>query len=223
MAVLRLKFPRGRELTGSLLFGLFNFGGAFALACYGLVEVHAGLGQILLAVVPLATLMLAVVEGQEKLRMEAVVGTVLALVGIALVSGAPLGQSVPLTSLLALVGSAACFAQAAVLVRRFPPVHPVTMNAVGMATGAAVLLAASLVADGRISDFVPFKLPDRSETWLALLYVVVVGSILVFCSTSSSSRAGAPPVVGGLLAVAGVYIGALRPAAMSALRAQSDR
>ena len=49
MVVLRLAFPRGRALLGSLLYGLFNIGAAFGLIYYGLVRVHAGLGQILLA------------------------------------------------------------------------------------------------------------------------------------------------------------------------------
>ncbi len=78
-----LKLPRGRALTGALLFGLLNFGGAFALAYYALVELHAGFAQILLAVVPLATLLLAVLWRQERLRVAAFAGTVLALVGIA--------------------------------------------------------------------------------------------------------------------------------------------
>src|SRR2546423_11932008 len=44
MAALRQPPPRGRALTGALLYGVFNFAGAFALAYYGLVRVHAGLG-----------------------------------------------------------------------------------------------------------------------------------------------------------------------------------
>jgi hypothetical protein len=66
-------------------------------------------------------------------------------------------------SVLAVVGGAICFAQALVLVRRFPPVHPVTMNAIGMTTGAARLLTAALVADE------PIVLPCR-ETWAAMAY-----------------------------------------------------
>ena len=77
MVVLRLAFPRGRALLGSLLYGLLNFAGSFGLIYYGLVQVHAGLGQILLALVPLATLLLAVLWRQERLRVAAVVGTLL--------------------------------------------------------------------------------------------------------------------------------------------------
>jgi drug/metabolite transporter (DMT)-like permease len=174
MVLLRLAFPRGRALIGSLLYGLFNFAGSFGLTYYGLVQVHAGLGQILLALVPLATLLLAVLWRQEGLAAAAVIGTLLALAGVAVISYSPLQQKVPLLSVLAVIGGAICFAQALVLVRRFPPVHPVTVNAIGMTTGAAVLLTAALVSDE------PIVLPRRPETWAAMAYLVVIGSVVVF-------------------------------------------
>ncbi|HEX3199998.1 MAG TPA: EamA family transporter [Propionibacteriaceae bacterium] len=234
MVLLRLAFPRGRALIGSLLYGLFNFAGSFGLTYYGLVQVHAGLGQILLALVPLATLLLAVLWRQEGLAAAAVIGTLLALAGVAVISYSPLQQNVPLLSVLAVIGGAICFAQALVLVRRFPPMHPVTMNAIGMTTGAAVLLTAGLVSDE------PIVLPRRPETWAAMAYLVVIGSVVVFLLYLivlrywTASRAsygfviipfvtivlsawldnepvGVGLVLGGLLVLAGVYVGALRP------------
>ena len=65
MALLRLPMPHGRALTGALVYGLF-IGVAFALAYYALVRVHAGLAQTILALVPLATLLLAVAQRQEE-------------------------------------------------------------------------------------------------------------------------------------------------------------
>jgi drug/metabolite transporter (DMT)-like permease len=149
---------------------------------------------------------------------------------------------------LAVVGGAICFAQAMVLVRRFPPVHPVTMNAIGMTTGAALLLAAALVADE------PIVLPRRPETWAAMAYLVVIGSVVVFLLYLvvlrywAASRAsygfviipfvtlllsawldnepvGLGLVAGGLLIVGGVYVGALRPgqAAPATANAKTDR
>jgi drug/metabolite transporter (DMT)-like permease len=235
MVVLRLTFPGGRGLVGSLLCGLLNISAGFGLVYYGLVQVKAGLGQILLALVPLATLLLAVLWQQERLGAAAVMGTLLALAGVAVVSRSPLQQDVPLLSVLAVVGGAVCFAQALVLVRRFPRVHPVTMNAVGMAAGAAVLMAASLIAGE------PIVLPHRPETWAAMAYLVVIGSVVVFLLYLvvlrywTASRAsygfviipfvtlvlsawldnepvGISLVLGGLSILAGVYVGALRPA-----------
>jgi drug/metabolite transporter (DMT)-like permease len=233
MAVLRLAPPQGRALTGAVLYGALNFGAAFALAYYGFVEVHAGLGQTLLAVVPLATLLLAVLQRQERLRVSGIVGSLLALGGIAVLSQAPLREAVPLLSILALLASALCFAQAAIVVRRFPSVHPVTMNAVAMGS-AAVLLVAGSVLVGE-----PIELPERAETWAAIAYLVVVGSVLVFslyvlvlrywsASRTSYTFVLVPVVtvalsawlddepvrlglvIGGALVLIGVYVGALR-------------
>jgi drug/metabolite transporter (DMT)-like permease len=235
MAALRLELPRGSALVGALLYGALAIGGAFALAYYGLVRVHAGLGQTVLALVPLATLILAVLQRQERLHARAVLGALLALVGIGVLSQAPVKEGVPFRSLLALVGSALCFAQAAVVVRRFPRVHPVTMNAVGMATGAALLAIAAVLAGEALA------LPEASETWLAIGYLVPIGSVVVFVLYLvvlrywTASRAayefvlipvvtvvlsawlddepiGLGLVAGGLFVVTGVYIGALRPA-----------
>ena len=233
-AALRLAVPRGRALAGAILYGGLIFGGAFALAYYSLVRVHAGLGQVLLALVPLVTLLLAVLERQERLRRAALVGAAVALLGVVVMSREPLREDVPLLSLLAAIGASLCFAQAAIVVRRFPPVHPVAMNAVGMATGAVLLLAGSLVARERL------ELPRRGETWAALGYLVLVGSVLVFVlylvvlrywsASRTAYEFALIPVVtvalsawlddepvtgglvlGGLLVLAGVYVGALRP------------
>jgi drug/metabolite transporter (DMT)-like permease len=234
MIGLRLALPRGRALLGSLLFGFFQVAGAFGLYHYALVQMHAGLGQTVLALVPLATLLLAVAQHQERLRRTAVVGTLLALIGVGLISRDPLRESVPLLSLLAVLGSVLCFAEALVLVRRFPPVHPVAMNAVGMVAGAMILVIASVVAGE------PLVLPQRLATWLALGYVAAIGSVVVFLlyvyvvQHWTASRASyvmvlipfvavtlsawldqepitGSLVLGGLLILAGVYVGALRP------------
>lgn len=233
MLALRLAPPTGKALTGAVLYGALNFAAAFALVYYGFVEVHAGLGQTLLAVVPLVTLLLAVLERQERFRAEGVLGAVIALIGIAVLSRAPLRESVPLGSLLAILAGALCFGQAAIVVRRFPPVHPVTMNAVGMGAAALLLVACSILLGETI------EIPDNGETWAALAYLVVIGSVVVFslyivvlrywtASRTSYTFVLVPVVtvalsawlddepvrlgllLGGCLVLIGVYVGALR-------------
>jgi len=61
-----------------------------------------------LALVPLATLLLAVLQRQERFRVGALGGALVALAGIAVMSREPLRGSVPVLSLLAAVGSALC-------------------------------------------------------------------------------------------------------------------
>ncbi len=232
-AALRLSIPRGRALAGATVYGALNFGGAFALAYYALVHLHAGFGQLVLAIVPLVTLLLAVVERQERFRAAALAGALVALAGIVVMSVEPLRADVPLLALLAALGSAVCFAQAAIVVRHFPPVHPVTLNALGMAVAALLLVGGAAAAGESI------ELPDRGATWAAIAYLVVVGSAVVFVLYLvvlrywAASRAaytfvvipvvtlalsawlddepvGAELAVGGAMVLAGVYVGALR-------------
>lgn len=240
MAALRVGWPRGRALAGAVVFGLLQFAVTYALAYYALVELHAGFGQILLALVPLMTLLLATAQRQERFRLAALAGAVLALVGIAIMSRAPLEGSLPLLSVLAALASALCFAQAAVLVRWLPPVHPVAMNAVGMTAGAVALVFAAVVAGESL------ELPDRSATWAAVLYIATIGSVAVFllylfvlrrwvASRASYSfvlipivtivlsawlddePVGVGLVLGGGLVLVGVYVGALRRPAHGAV------
>jgi drug/metabolite transporter (DMT)-like permease len=188
------------------------------------------------------TLLLAVVQRQEKLHLWAVVGTLLSVAGIAIVSGASTGETIPLPSLLALVGAAFCFAEAAVLVRQFPPVHPVVMNGVGAVSGAVFLFAGSFIAG---EDLI---LPRKAETWVAIGYLAAIGSVVVFVlyvivirewnaprasytfvvvpivtvvlsAWLDGEKIGLELVAGGLLVLAGVYVGALRPAHMAAAAA----
>jgi drug/metabolite transporter (DMT)-like permease len=233
MAVLRLPFPRGRALLGAVLYGIFNFGLAFACLFYALVELGAGFLQILLAVIPLTALLLAVAQRQERLRLSAVLGAVLAFAGVLLMSQVALDDSISLTSILVAMGAAFCLAEGAVLVRIFPPAHPVSLNAVGMTVGAVILFLGSLLAGDS------FTIPTLRATWLAIAYMVVIGSgvvfvlwvfvlkrweasraaynfvllppiTLVFSSWILDERVGIELIFGGALILIGVYIGALR-------------
>jgi drug/metabolite transporter (DMT)-like permease len=233
MLVMKLPHPRGKLLRGAMLFGLLQFAGAFGFIYVALVQIHAGVGQTLLALVPLATLLLAVAQRQEHFSASAVVGTLLGLAGIALIYLDPGREPIPPLALILVLASVLCFAQALVLVRRLGTIHPISLNAVGMATGALVLLIASILLGE------PKTLPTRDETWVALAYVVVIGSVAVFllhvfvAQHWSASRASyvmvtiplvtitlsswldqepvtAVFLLGGLLVLAGVYIGALR-------------
>lgn len=235
----RIAMPRGKGLTGAMVYGALTFGAGFALAYYGLQRVPAGIGQTLLAVVPLATLLLALVHHQERLRHSGVLGTLLAIVGIAIVTGAATPGSTPILSVLALLGSAACFAEATVIIHRFPAVNPIALNAVGMVTGAVFLLLAAAVTGSS------FELPERAATWWAIAYLVFIGSVVVFVmyvvvaqrweasraayafvlipiftaiysAWLDNERIGWGLVVGGALVLTGVYVGALRKPKMAA-------
>jgi drug/metabolite transporter (DMT)-like permease len=231
---MRLKLPTGRSLVGAFIFGALQFGFSYALIYWSLLEVPAGLFQVILALTPLLTFWLAILHGQEAFQWRVLAGGLLAVGGIAIIFSDSLIDSVPLISLLAVILAAACFAESIVLFKTFPQSHPITTNALAMGTGAAILFVTSGLAHES-----PL-LPSLPSTWTALLYLTIFGSVGTFglalfvlkrwtASASSYSLVLMPIVtvifasliidepitiallIGGVLVLVGVYIGALAP------------
>lgn len=236
MPLLRIAMPRGAALRGAAIYGVLNFGASYAFAYYGLVDAPAGTAAVVFATVPLFTLGLVALHGQEPFRARGLVGALIALTGIALVFREQLSTDIPLPALLAILASAAVAAESGVLAKGLPRMHPIATNAVGMLVGGALLLALSLIAGEQQ------PLPRAPQTWAALVYLCLVGSIGLFAlflamlrrwtaSASSYSIVVMPLVaialgaalreevitavflVGAALVAVGVYIGALSGAA----------
>lgn len=174
VATRRQHRPSGRAVVGSVIYGLLAFAGFFALVYLGLVEAPVALGQTVLALGPLITLLLAASVGLERLRIRAIGGALLALVGIAVILGAQEHLDVPGTSVLALVGAATSFAAAGIVSKRLPPIDPAWQNAVGAAVGSVVLLLLSLFVGEA------WAVPQTAATWAWFAYLVLPGTVLVF-------------------------------------------
>lgn len=232
MALWRIPVPRGASLRGAAIYGALNFGAGYAFGYYGLVEATAGTAAVILATVPLFTLVLVALHGQERFRLRGLVGGLVAFAGILFVFREQLSANVPLLSLLAVLANAAVAAEAGVVAKGMPRMNPIATNAIGMLVGGALLLLLSFLAgEGR-------ALPEARETWAAVVYLSLVGSVGLFglflamlrrWTASASSYAlvvmplvaialgallrGEPftPVfiVGGALVAVGVYVGAL--------------
>src|SRR5918999_1474745 len=121
VVVRRIPLPRGRALLGAILYGVLGFGGFFALAYWALVRLPAGIAGLMMASVPLFTFIFAVVHGVEKFRMRG------------------------------LIGAAIAIAESGIVIKKFPPKHPVATNGVAMATGTILLLAVSALSRERWS------------------------------------------------------------------------
>jgi drug/metabolite transporter (DMT)-like permease len=169
-----LPLPRGRALVGASLYGLLGFGIAYAGLYYALVGLPAGTASLILAAVPLLTLILAVLHRQERFSSRALFGGVLAIVGIAALSADSLqGDLEPKYLLGSLIGSLAV-AESAVVVKAFPRWDAITTNAVGMTVGTAILAIVSLVAGEA------WALPTTPRTWFVVAWLVVAGSVGLF-------------------------------------------
>lgn len=174
MAIFRLPIPAGRAMVGALIYGAFAFLGAYALLFWGLIETPPGTAQIIIAMIPLLTLVLAAAHGLERLTVRAIGGSLIALAGLAFLISDRLSADVPLLSLLAVMGGAVFLAESGIVVKLTPRAHPVASNAVGMISGGLLLLAVSALAGDS------WVMPARSDTWAAMIFLVLGGSVAVF-------------------------------------------
>jgi drug/metabolite transporter (DMT)-like permease len=228
----RPKLPRGRALLGSATYGLISFGTFYALLYPALLSVPAGLAMVLLALAPLLTLVLAALLGQEQLRARSIAGALAAMAGTAMIVGDRIGAGAPIVPILMVVGGAAAVAASSVVIKGFPAVDPVANNLVAMSVGAVVLAIASAVVGEAWSA------PTLLNTWLALAYLVALGSVAMFVlyvyvvgrwtATAAAYTVVLMPLVtvpvglllageamspvlllGGAVILAGVYVGAI--------------
>lgn len=229
---MRLPLARGRALAAALAFGTFTFGVTYALAYWGLQTAPAALGATLAALAPLLTFIGAVALGDERFRWSGVLGGLIAIAGVAVIFADQV-HDVPVLAVVALTLQAVGIAASTIWTKRLPRAHPVATNAVAMLPGAALLLILAAIAGE------PATLPIRSETWIALGYLVASSAVLFVglffiirrWTASASAYAtvlfpvvalivgallggeGVRPtfLVGAALVVAGVYVGALAP------------
>ena len=233
---LRLRWPRGPQLLLTALYGLFSFALSYALMYWALVRVTAGMAAVVLAVVPQVTLLLAAAQRLERLSGRTVIGSLLALGGIASTTLGSNGVVLPLSGLLAMAAAALTIGQSVILGKRVSGNHPAMTNAVGMAVGAPILLGISAVAGEQ------WVLPRQTEVIWSVAYLVTLGSIGLFILTilvvrrwSASATSymfvlfpivtmllgawladeplTARGALGAALVMSGVWFGALSPAA----------
>jgi len=230
----RIGLPRGRALLGVVLYGFVGFGLFFGFLYWGLVQAPAASASVALSLVPLMTLILAPLHGLEQFRWQALVGAVVSVAGVAFVFLDQLDAHVAPVALAALFLGALSLAESTIIVKRFPRSHPAATNAIGLLSGAVVVLALSAVVGES------WTIPQRADTRAALAYLVLFGSVLLFMgflyvlnrwtASAASYQVLFMPlitlpaasflrnepinvafVVGVALVLAGVYVGALAP------------
>jgi drug/metabolite transporter (DMT)-like permease len=234
--VLRVPWPRGRQLVVTIAYGLLGISLFYALMYWALVRVNAGMATVVLAMVPLVTLLLAAAQGLERLSRRAVGGSVLALAGIAWMILGPGGLTIPISALLALAGATVCVAQSVIVGKSISANHPAVTNAIALACGAVSLLGLSMIAGET------WAIPQTTSARWSLTYLVVLGSAGLFAvlmlvvrrwTASATSYMfvlfplvtmllGAwllgeevtfRGIVGGIMVMAGAWLGALSPQA----------
>lgn len=174
VTAMRLRWPRGRTLAHTAMYGALSFAVFYALMYWALVRVTAGVATVVMAMVPLVTLLLAAAHGMERLGVRQVLGAVLAITGIAWITTGPEDLQIPPLALGAMLLAILCVGEAVILGKKLSVNHPAMTNAVAMATGAVLLAGMSIVAGDR------WVLPEQGEVRLAVGYLVTLGSVGLF-------------------------------------------
>ena len=174
MIPLRSPLPHGKALLGAVTYGVLAFGMAFGLAFVAIPMTGAGAGQLLLGLVPLLTLILAPLHGLEPFRLRAMLGSLVALVGVGILAAI----ASPSTSRWPASGWGSSLRSSS---RRrascsSSPPAPTRSRATRSAcsTGALILVPISFLLGEQ------WALPTQSDTWAAMIYLVVPGSLGVF-------------------------------------------
>ena len=230
----RTPFPRGRPAAGAALYGVLGVGVAYAPVYYALVRLSAGMVAVIMAAVPLFTLLFAVIAGQERPTLRGVFAAVLALTGIAVLSWGRIGGDLEWSYLFAALMGPVAVAASSVIAKSLRDVDALAMNAIGLTAGTAVLALTSLALGE------PWTLPNATRTILSVAWLVLLGSVGLFqlylyiikrWSASATVYAitamplvavllgalildqpiTAQTVAGGALVIAAVYVGAIAP------------
>jgi drug/metabolite transporter (DMT)-like permease len=164
-------------LVGTLLLAGGNGGVVFAEAGLVGAPVPSGVAALLIALVPILVVLMRAGTG-DRPRLMSVIGVLVGFGGlIALVAaGSGVDGSVPLVGSLIVVGAATSWAVGSFLSGRLPlPPNPFVTTAYESLIGGAVIGVLGFASGERLH---PGEVSGRS--WLALLYLLVAGSLVAF-------------------------------------------
>jgi drug/metabolite transporter (DMT)-like permease len=199
----RVAPAKGRSLRGAALYGFLNVGASYAFLYTALIGLTAGMASVIVASVPLFTMAIAFLFGQEHLSAKRVIGGILAVVGIAILSKGGVEGDFTLPYFLAALLGAVSIAASTVVAKAYPDVHPINMNAIGGAAGTLLLAVTSLIMGER------WELPHETTTWIAVSWLSIVGSVGLFtlflfvvkrwtASATAYAPTGMPVIAAGL-------------------------
>ena len=180
-------WPSRAEWLGCAIVGILLLV-ANGVVGVGEKTVPSGLAALLVATVPLWLLGIDAGLNHARLGLAPMAGLALGLVGVALLSG--LGGNSRGTSVVGVViilGAAAMWALGTIMAGRVTlPSSPALASGMQLLAGGAVLLALAAAA----GEFGSLRLGEVSaRSWLALGYLIVVGSIVAFSAYGIAVRA----------------------------------
>ncbi len=212
-AVLAIKgeaLPRSPRIwLTSILLGLFGNAIPFTLISWGEQEIPSSLASILMAVMPLATVLLAhfFSEGERATR-HGLIGIFIGFGGIVILVGpsALKGLGSDLTHQMAVSGGALSYAIATILAKNMPPAPLLGRAVAVMICASAIMVPAAFLVDD------PLRLtPSTSALWSTLYLGTLPTAIatLIYFRLIGLRGAGFFAYINYLIPIMGVIWGAV--------------
>jgi drug/metabolite transporter (DMT)-like permease len=169
--------------------GALMFLGGNGFLAIGELSVSSGGAAMVCATMPLWTGVLAAVSGERPSRREWL-SLIAGFVGVIVLLGGPALQGQPLHIAL-IVLSPMCWSLGSMLARRLARSEPADLflsSAMQMLTGGAVLVVVAMIRGERLPAHA------STESWLALGYLLVFGSLIGFTAYNWLLRNARPAV-----------------------------
>jgi drug/metabolite transporter (DMT)-like permease len=181
------RWPARKEWVGCAIVGILLLV-ANGLVGIGEQTVPSGLAALLVATVPLWLLGMDAVLNHARLGWAPMGGLLLGLIGVGFLSGLG-GRShgISAVGVVIILAAAAMWALGTIMARRVTlPSSPALASGMQVLCGGAALLALSAAA-GEFGSLHLGQISARS--WLALGYLIVIGSIVAFSAYGIAVRA----------------------------------
>ena len=174
----RIGWPRTvKEWTPLLVLGVANIAIPFFLISWGEQSIDSAVASILNATVPLFTILIAhSLLHDDKITAPKALGLLMGFAGVVILMSKDIGASLgSLLGQLAIVLASAFYAGGAVYARKTTEGMPGILRSAGPLLPATVVmwLAMFMIES-------PVKFPQLGITWIALLFLGVLGSGLAF-------------------------------------------
>ena len=201
--------PTLRQWGSATILASLIFLGDYGLLFWAEQRVPSGVAAVMMATIP-AFMALSEIVILRTQRLTLALGTalVIGMGGVAVLTLRTLNlgsAAISATGATALISGAICWSVASVLTRKLPlPESKVMSSGAQMLAGGVLLMAASAIR-GEFHDFHPAAV--SSAAWLALIYLIVFGSIVGFTAyvwlihRESPTRVGTYAYVNPVVAV----------------------
>ncbi len=174
----RVQLPRSfREWSPLLLLGITNVAIPFFLISWGEQSIDSAVAAILDATVPLFTILIAhYLLHDDKMTWPKVLGLLIGFAGVIILMSKDIGASFgSLLGQFAVVLASAFYAGSAVFARKTTEDTPGILRSAGPLISATVVMwLATFFVES------PVEVPQLGITWIALLFLGILGSGLAF-------------------------------------------